>query len=189
MKNKAKALLKQIFTTLSSMAKAKSQAIKNKSNAFKTRVLMLSLVENKNLGLGSISNKIHSLLSHNEDQDQEHGDDSNKAIILYNAAPPCSSTSGAMDGHGHDDGDGKYPDLRHTLFDIEDEFRDLEEADGGGSIIEMVKNSKEGEGESFSLENEIDHVADLFISRFHKQIRLQKLLSFKRNQEMLNRNA
>ncbi|KAG8381698.1 hypothetical protein BUALT_Bualt06G0148500 [Buddleja alternifolia] len=39
-------------------------------------------------------------------------------------------------------------------------------------ILEMVKNDK---GQEFRLENDIDRVADLFIQRFHQQIRLQKL--------------
>ncbi|KAL5733819.1 hypothetical protein ACOSP7_031680 [Xanthoceras sorbifolium] len=78
----------------------------------------------------------------------------------------------------------QYPDLTHSLFD-EEEFK-LDD-DQGGSIIDIVRNSKE-EGEDFSLEEEIDHVADLFIKRFHKQIKLQKLESFKRFQEMLARS-
>lgn len=39
-----------------------------------------------------------------------------------------------------------------------------------GSVIEMVKNAKEGQGEEFILENDINKVADLFIQRFHHQI-------------------
>ncbi|PPS06053.1 hypothetical protein GOBAR_AA14591 [Gossypium barbadense] len=64
---------------------------------------------------------------------------------------------------------------------------ELEAEAESGSVIEMVKKSKE-EGEDFSLEDEIDHVADLFITRFYKQMRLQKLLSFKRNQQMQEGN-
>ncbi|PPD68925.1 hypothetical protein GOBAR_DD34198 [Gossypium barbadense] len=68
----------------------------------------------------------------------------------------------------------------------DDESKAIAEAESG-SVIEMVKKSKE-EGEDFSLEDEIDHVADLFITRFYKQMRLQKLLSFKRNQQMQEGN-
>ena len=53
----------------------------------------------------------------------------------------------------------------------------------------MVKNCKENEGQDFKLEDEIDHVADLFIKRFRRQILLQKFESFKRIQEMLGRSA
>ncbi|XP_010482040.1 PREDICTED: uncharacterized protein LOC104760776 [Camelina sativa] len=187
---KATALMKQIVCLLSSAAKAKSIAIKNKTSAFKTRVLMLSLVKHKKLGFRSISNKIHNLLGH-ADQDQDHEDnnqdqDKNKAIVLYSSKASTMAHHEEYDVHEDND---KYPDLRHTLFEGEDDFGDLEEEGQGSSVIDMVRNSKEEEGENFKLEDEIDHVADLFISRFHKQMKLQKLLSFKRYQEMLARGT
>ncbi|KAM0954630.1 hypothetical protein ACFX13_023544 [Malus domestica] len=69
----------------------------------------------------------------------------------------------------------KYPDLTHSLFDSDD--------DQFGSVIDIVKNSKQEAGQEFSLEEEIDHVADLFIRRFHRQIRIQRQHSFKRHQQ------
>lgn len=179
---KATALMKQIVALLSSVAKAKSIAIRNKTSAFKTRLLMLSLVKHKKLGFRSISNKIHNLLGH-ADQNQDHDQDKTKAIILYSSA---ASTVEAYDVREEES--DKYPDLRHTLFEGEEEFEDLEEGQSS-SVIDLVRTSKEEEGGSFKLEDEIDHVADLFISRFHKQMKLQKLLSFKRYQEMLARGT
>ncbi|KAF8107289.1 hypothetical protein N665_0124s0080 [Sinapis alba] len=178
---KATALMKRIVALLSSVAKAKSIAVRNKTSAFKTRLMVLSLLKHKKLGLRSISNKIHNLLSHSDDQD--HDQDESKAIILYNSG---ASTVAHLESYDVlEEENDEYPDLRHTLFEGDDDFGDLEE----GSVIDMVKNSKEEEGESFKLEDEIDHVADLFISRFHKQMKLQKLLSFKRYQEMLARGT
>ncbi|KAF8095593.1 hypothetical protein N665_0329s0014 [Sinapis alba] len=183
---KATALMKHVVALLSSVAKAKSIAIKNKTSAFKTRLLMLSLVKHEKLGFRSISNKIHNLIGH-ADQDHDHDDqDNSKAIILYNNGEVAHHES--YDVLEEEEND-KYPDLRHTLFEGEEDFGDLEEEGQGSSVIDMVRNSKEEEGESFKLEDEIDHVADLFISRFHKQMKLQKLLSFKRYQEMLARGT
>ncbi|KAG6527562.1 hypothetical protein ZIOFF_009673 [Zingiber officinale] len=45
------------------------------------------------------------------------------------------------------------------------------------------RNAKEDVAK-FSLEDEIDSVTDVFIRRFHKNTRMQKLESFKRQQEM-----
>lgn len=178
--------MKQIVALLSSVAKAKSIAIKNKTSAFKTRLLMLSLMKHKKLGFRTISNKIHNLLGHaDQDYDNNQDQDNSKAIVLYSSAE--STAVHHEDYDVHEDND-KYPDLRHTLFEGDEEFGDLEEGQGS-SVIDMVRNSKEEEGESFKLEDEIDHVADLFISRFHKQMKLQKLLSFKRYQEMLARGT
>ncbi|KAF8045281.1 hypothetical protein N665_5279s0002 [Sinapis alba] len=177
---KATALMKRIVALLSSVAKAKSIAVKNKTSAFKTRLMVLSLLKHKKLGFRSISNKIHNLLGHSDPQQDQ---DESKAIILYNSG---ASTVAHLESYDVlEEENDEYPDLRHTLFEGDDDFGDLEE----GSVIDMVKNSKEEEGESFKLEDEIDHVADLFISRFHKQMKLQKLLSFKRYQEMLARGT
>ncbi|GFQ01133.1 hypothetical protein PHJA_002257200 [Phtheirospermum japonicum] len=62
--------------------------------------------------------------------------------------------------------DEECSDLRHTAFEDEDHY--------SVSVIEMVKNAKEGQGKEFRLEDDIDQVADLFIRRFHHQIQLQK---------------
>ncbi|KAJ4826064.1 hypothetical protein Tsubulata_000726 [Turnera subulata] len=193
MKNKASVFLKRIVALLSSIAKAKSLAVKNKTSTLKARAIMFSLVKSKRVLMGSISNKIHSILGQ-LDKESEYGDeeDQSKAIVLYCNGRANQSNSSCTqladdncnnDYNYYDDDDDKYPDLRHCLFDEEEDFDDP-----GGSIIDLVKNSKE-EGEDFSLEDEIDHVADLFISRFHKQMRLQKLESFKRYQEMLARSV
>ncbi|GMN49432.1 hypothetical protein TIFTF001_018602 [Ficus carica] len=185
MKNKASAVLKHIISLLSSIGKAKSKI----TRTAKARFIMLSLMtkNKKVLIMDSLSHKVQNLLgnrhddsdSEDEDNDNSHAEDLSKAIVLYNAK------AGVGDYVYYDDygDDGKYPDLSHSLFDeFDEDDQDLQ----GGSVIELVKNSKE-EGQDFSLEDEIDHAADLFITRFHKQMRLQKLESFKRYQEMLQR--
>ncbi|KAL6634286.1 hypothetical protein ACP70R_026957 [Stipagrostis hirtigluma subsp. patula] len=58
-----------------------------------------------------------------------------------------------------------------------------------GSAIEQARGAAEGGGAEFRLEDEIDRVADVFIRRFHDQMKLQKLESFKRFCEMIERGA
>lgn len=152
--------------------------------------------------MSSLSEKIRSVLGHhshqsNEDCMLEDGSDHNKAMVVYNnnahtyeALPNPSETQvmeeqdhDGYDGYyGVDDDDDKYPDLTHTLFDSED-------LDLGGSVIDLVKNSKEEAGQEFKLEDEIDQCADLFIKRFKRQMILQKQDSLKRQQEILERGA
>ncbi|XP_048430728.1 uncharacterized protein LOC103950374 isoform X1 [Pyrus x bretschneideri] len=187
MKNKASVFLKHIITLLSSIAKAKSLAIKSKTSATKARLIMFSLVKNKKVLMDTVSHKIHSLLGHDHRYQEEEEGDQSKALVLYNAianeyshavgTSTCMLRYNGQDEEEEDDDDDKYPDLRHSLFDENENFDDVKD---GGSVIDLVKNSKV-EGEDFKLEDEIDHVADLFINRFHKQMRLQKLLSFKRD--------
>ncbi|KAI5351669.1 PREDICTED: unknown [Prunus dulcis] len=195
MKNKASVFLKQIMTLLSTIAKSKSLAIKSKTSAVKARLIMFSLMKNKKVLMDTVSHKIHSLLGHDHrhkqsDEEDDEGSDRSKALVLYNTiANEYSRSAGACSSYNamaeeDEDEDNKYPDLRHSMFDEDENFDDVKD---GGSVIDIVRNSKE-EGEDFKLEDEIDQVADLFINRFHKQIRLQKLLSFKRYQEMLERS-
>lgn len=178
MKNKASVVLKHIISLLSSIGKAKSRI----TRTAKARLVMLSLMtkNKKVLIMDSLSHKVQNLLGNrhmSEDEEEYNDEDLSKAVVLYNARAHDDYV------YHHDGDDEKYPDLRHSLFDeFDEDDQDLQ----GGSVIDLVRNSKE-EGEDFSLEDEIDHVADLFITRFHKQMRLQKLESFKRYQEMLQR--
>ncbi|XP_052203972.1 uncharacterized protein LOC127809250 [Diospyros lotus] len=198
---------KRIISVLSSVARAKSMAIRNKANALKARAFVLSLLKNRKFSLPSFSHKIQAILGHQHgagshgggDEEEEEEYDESKAIVLHNAAASSSHSQLVHDQDaGGDDRDyqyyyyedeeeeDKYPDLRHSLFEEEEE----DELDLGGpnaSVIDLVRNAREG-GEEFKLEDEINHVADLFIMKFHKRMRLQKLESFKRLQEMLQRS-
>ncbi|KAL0014713.1 hypothetical protein SO802_001782 [Lithocarpus litseifolius] len=203
MKNKASTILKQIVATLSSMAKAKTLALKNKTRAIKTRLIIFSLLKNKKIFMSSLSHSIHqkksyishklnALLSHHH-HDKDSNDfeddlvDQDKAIVQYKDNLDAMAHKYLPDPTHTEKADvqNEYPDLTHSLFYSED----LDFEDPGGSVIDLVKNSKEEAGEEFMLENEIDRVADLFIKRFHKQMRMQKQLSLKRHQERLEKSA
>ncbi|KAK9059730.1 hypothetical protein SSX86_020434 [Deinandra increscens subsp. villosa] len=178
--------LKNIISQLSSITKSKSLAIKSKVESMKVRVIISSLLKSKKLPTltlrsSSISHKIHALLlggTTSLDDDNNQNVD-NLQLVLHKAAKSLED-----DDYVHDDDeDSKYPDLRHSLFDLDSS------GDPDGSVIDLVKSSMENDGEDFSLEDEIDHVADLFIMKFHKKMRLQKLESFKRYQDMLERGS
>ncbi|XP_030539515.1 uncharacterized protein LOC115747472 [Rhodamnia argentea] len=212
MKNKVPAMLKQMLAALSGMAKSKSLALRRKTDALRTRLIIFSLLHHdKKFFVSTLSHKLQNLLSqhhhhHNLDGDKpwEEFEDADvggeqlneNAIVSYcdsealvhEPMPVLTHCEPAKDEEKEeydDDGgdDKKHPDLRHTLFD------GIKDLSSGGSVIELVKHSKEDRGEEFVLENEIDRVADLFIRRFHRQMRLQKMESFKNYQEMLGRSV
>ncbi|KAG0452420.1 hypothetical protein HPP92_025084 [Vanilla planifolia] len=190
MKNKASTFLKQVFSFIVTMVKTKSIAAKSKSRAIKARLLIFGLLRNKKVLMSAINHKIHALMGQEKTDEgtQKEFDQSSKAIVLYNsnAAKEPTHNSISLDSAECDkeDVEDDYPDLRHSLFDLEDEEEDDEElVNGTGSVIDLVRNSRE----EFSLEDEIDHVADVFIKRFHRQMRMQKQESFKRYMEMLAR--
>ncbi|URE11267.1 hypothetical protein MUK42_24727 [Musa troglodytarum] len=175
MKIRASSALKRIYSVVVAMVKAKSMAVRSKTSALKTRLLVLGLLHNKKVLMKAINHKIHALMGQERGDGGAHSaEEQNKAIVLYDAAKNEALPSPTSAEPSYCDDDDNYPDLRHSLFDMEDE--DDEE------------NSRE-DGSEFSLEDEIDHVADVFIRRFHRQMRLQKLESFKRYQEMLQRSV
>ncbi|KAF7819321.1 uncharacterized protein G2W53_024776 [Senna tora] len=204
MKNRASGFVKQILAALKTMAKSKALALKTKTNAIKARLIIFSLLRNKKFMMSSISHKLQSVIGHhhhshpNEECFLEDGSDQSKAIVVqndnshsYEALPNPTDTHLVKLRGEDDDGcesyyrendDDKYPDLTHTLFESED-------LDFGGSVIDLVKNSKEKAGEEFKLEDEIDHVADLFIRRIRRQMILQKQHSIKRQEEEMLKGA
>lgn len=212
MKNRsAYGFLKHVIAGLSSMAKSKTLALKSKTNAIKARLIIFSLLMNKRYVMSSISDKFQSVLGHHSHSHTKEecllGDGSgdnqkNKSIVVlindniahsYEAVSNRSETQVVVEDKdqgdcesfhmyeeldGGDD-DGKYQDLTHTMFDSED-------LDFGCSVIDLVKNSKEEAGQEFKMEEEIDHMADLFIKKFRRQILLQKQDSVKRHHEEQN---
>lgn len=197
--NRASGILKLIHV-LRSMAKSKALALKSKTNAMKARLVIFSLVMNKRYVMSTISDKFQSLLGgHHHSHLKEAEDDSVEKkcneVMNENAHLHCEAVSNVScpsesqivvedkehddddddDGYcymyddgddGGDGGGGKYPDLTHTMFEAED-------LDVGGSGIDLVKSTKEEAGQEFKMEDEIDHMADLFIKRFRRQIMLQ----------------
>ncbi|KAE9590189.1 hypothetical protein Lal_00027903 [Lupinus albus] len=199
MKNRACRVLKVVIADLRSMAKSKTMALKSKTNAIRARLIILSLVMNKKFVVSSISHKFQSVLRHHSNPNEEclleDRSNKNKAMMVFNeinnnntiVSNPSETQrvveDNDQDGYesyykyeeDYDYGDGKcmYLDLTHTLF--ESENLDLE-----GSVNELVKSSKEEEGQELKMEEDIDYMADLFIKKFHRQIMLQKQDSLKR---------
>ncbi|GJN21128.1 hypothetical protein PR202_gb08578 [Eleusine coracana subsp. coracana] len=215
---KASKYLKQLFSTIVAVVKARSMAVGTKAGSLRTRLLVLSIMRNKKLLLSAIQNKIHAIInavasrSHHgsggvdDDRDgageHAHGGDGyqhllascrKKAAVLQNlpsfvvdqetrAVVLLSSLpSFALEREGS----GSF--ARSPLAGGEEAAGDNDNDNGEKSQL-VVDNAAEG-GAEFRLEDEIDRVADVFIRRFHDQMKLQKLESFKRFCEMLEKGA
>lgn len=204
MRTKASAFVKQMVSSIVAVVKAKSTVVRAKTSALKTRLLILGILRNKKLLVTAINTKIHAIMGQQQQQDHHHnnkdGDDASssskeedlkKAIVLY-SAPSCSFSTelGRHEVEAEEDSD-EY--LTHTLFAAEDDDEEEDElVRAPGSVIDVMRDAREreaGDGAEFRLEDEIDHVADVFIRRIHRQLKLQKLDSFKRFCEMLERGT
>jgi hypothetical protein len=197
MKTKASAFLKQMVSTIAAVVKAKSTVVRAKTSALKTRLLVLGVLRNKKMLMAAINTKIrHAIMGGQQkqqaddaarhkkrDDDEEEASVNKKAVVLYSA--PSYSFSSAEQQEEEDDSDDEY--LTHTLFAEDDD----ELVRAPGSVIDVMRDARERQqdGAEFRLEDEIDHVADVFIRRIHRQLKLQKLDSFKRFCETLERRG
>ncbi|KAI4375741.1 hypothetical protein MLD38_013572 [Melastoma candidum] len=179
--------LKQLVTVITSLTKAKSLALRTKASALKKGAVLLSLFHNKRFLATTLSQRIHDLLPSSTRHDKGGEEEGEEGIAEKDMAMVRYARREYVKGGGLlEEYEDKYPDLRHGLF-REEEDTDREFEDPGGSVVDIVKGAKE-EGEEFVLEDEIDRVADLFIRRFHRQMRMQKQLSLKRVHDMLQRS-
>ncbi|KAI8541217.1 hypothetical protein RHMOL_Rhmol08G0045100 [Rhododendron molle] len=198
MKNKAVTrLLKQIAQALASMTKAKSLAVnlKSKISDIRARMTIFSLLYlDKRSLLGSIRpNKLRAFLSHHQKPQQEPSNGSEDQYQISNQAyMVLSSISNIVQDAtvANHVNTGYIEEATVAAKQEEEEEEDLpqslleelefEDPDAGKSAKEMVRDSKEvEEGEDSRLEDRIDEVAELFITRIHQQMRMQKQDSFK----------
>lgn len=194
MKTKASTFFKQMLSTIVAVVKAKSTAVRAKTSTLKTRLLVLGILRNRKLLVSAINHKIHAIMGQDaharKEEAAQEDDGGKKAIVLYTSPSYVTEhdVKAAEEEEEEEDSDDEY--LTHTLFQEEDDD-DEELVNAPGSVIDVVRDAKEkeGEGAEFRLEDEIDHVADVFIRRIHKQLKLQKLESFKRFCEMMERSA
>ncbi|KAF7008940.1 hypothetical protein CFC21_023583 [Triticum aestivum] len=191
MKTKASTFFKQMLSTIVAVVKAKSTTVRAKTSTLKTRLLVLGILRNRKLLVSAINHKIHAIMGQDDHARKEEAaqqdDGGKKAIVLY-TSPSYVTERDVEAAQEEEDSDDEY--LTHSLFREEDDDDD-ELVNAPGSVIDVVRDAKEkeGEGAEFRLEDEIDHVADVFIRRIHKQLKLQKLESFKRFCEMMERSA
>ncbi|CAD6263998.1 unnamed protein product [Miscanthus lutarioriparius] len=203
MKSKASTFLKlkQMVSAIVAAVKSKSTAVRVKTSALKTRLLIFGILRNKKLLMTAINHKIHAIMGQQEaagdggNNNDGGGGGGRKAIVLYQ--PPASySFSSELGSHEVEPQEKEVEDsddyLTHSLFAEEEDDEEDELVNAPGSVIDVMRDAREreaGEGAEFSLEDEIDHVADVFIRRIHRQLKLQKLDSFKRLCEMLERST
>ncbi|KAJ0260905.1 Cotton fiber protein [Hirschfeldia incana] len=148
--------------------------LKRKTRAFKTRLVIFSLLHDRNMMVSSLSHKLKTKPTSRklDGGGKDHEQDQNMVVVYsHNAMSSTPAASPKYVEYSEEEEKEKYPDPRHSLFEAE------------GSVIDMVKHSKEGKGEEFKLEDEIDKVADLFISRFHQQMWLQRQISLENIQD------
>lgn len=173
----APSVVKHVWSVLSGLVKSKSNAVKGKAahDAMKAKVVVLGLINNKKI-FGTISHKMNSLFGHEESQ-KPYSSNNNMPLTVYDDFAPADEMP--CEVREQCDQELEYPS--HAILDSEkpcDEF-----PRNYVSVTEGPRMS------TCSMEDEIDILAEDFISRFRKQMLLQKQNSFQRYREMLDRSV
>ncbi|KAG2636135.1 uncharacterized protein LOC120658913 [Panicum virgatum] len=171
------------------LLKKAATVFKSKTEALRTKLVVLASLRRKMAVVRAISHRIHALVSSGREKQArlEYGDG---ALVLRKVATGILQEQA---DHGHDDGvinlsvvamfeedDHGYPDWTHSLFN-DDGYNDDEDDechDGNGvldvlgepSVMDVIRSNREVEGLEFNMDDEIDQACDMFIRRFRKRM-------------------
>ncbi|XP_022841668.1 uncharacterized protein LOC111365397 [Olea europaea var. sylvestris] len=155
-------LVRKVMAKLAS----NSMALKGKLRAIEARLIIFYLLRDKKvLSLGSnVSQKLKNHSRQEKYLNQTNAVDSN-TIVLRNSVNTSNNTKRLAKAPEEEEQEQEdklmYPWL--------DDANNKEERD--------YSNSMDRHGKQLRLEDDVDHMADLFIQRFHQQMRLQRLNS------------
>ncbi|KAH9328507.1 hypothetical protein KI387_000615 [Taxus chinensis] len=160
-------LVKQIWSAVRGAVKTKSNSLKEKAaDAMKAKVVVLGLIKNKKI-FKTIRHKMDVLFhSHQEEESRN-----SMALAVFG---PAAAFEEKFDLHP-----AELDYLSNTVLELPRNSICSMLADGPISACTDLAE----------LEDEIDDLADIFIRRFHAQMRFQKQSSFKLYQEMLDRSV
>ncbi|GLJ46074.1 hypothetical protein SUGI_0970620 [Cryptomeria japonica] len=154
--------VKQVWSVVRGVVKTKSTALKDRAtDVMKSKLVALGLVKNKKI-FKAICHKMNVLFHAEKEENNDN-------MALAVCAPSAAEAK-------YEPAELDY--LSHTLFESP-----------RNSISSMLDGRLSTCTDLVELEDEIDDLADIFIKRFHAQMRFQKQSSFKRYQEMLNRGV
>ncbi|XP_004489747.1 uncharacterized protein [Cicer arietinum] len=151
--------------------------LRSKTKSMKAQLVIMSLVMNKRYMMCSISHKFKSFLRHHSHPKEKksvfgHDNEHNKPInvMLINDNNAHSNEASEIQVVVEDkEYESDYENCYHSMYDDDDDDDD----DGGKCMdfesIDLVKSWKE----ELKVEDEIDHLAELFIKKFRSQILLQ----------------
>lgn len=139
-----------------------SMALKGKLRAIETRLIIFYLLRDKKiLSLGSnVSHKLKNQSRHQKYLNQTNAFDSN-TVVLHNSV--ITSTNREQLAKA------KEEEVNLMCPVLDDVNNKEEERD--------YSNAVDRHGKQLRLEDDVDQMADLFIQRFHQQMRLQRLNS------------
>ncbi|KAL5220047.1 hypothetical protein ABZP36_024760 [Zizania latifolia] len=163
-------------------------ALRGKASVLRARLLFLASLRRRTAMVGVISQRLRALMPKKEAvaaalegrgkalaaaEDDEVGEQLALAGLRHDDDDVGHSELASLFQEVVDD-DG-YPDWTHSLFDDDDDGMVSDDGDQAAeelgdepSVIDVIRRRREGDGEEFNIEEEIDHAADMFIRRVRR---------------------
>ncbi|KAG8048114.1 hypothetical protein GUJ93_ZPchr0008g13319 [Zizania palustris] len=150
-------------------------ALRGKAGELRARLLFVASLRRRTAMVGVISQRLRALMPEKDGrgkavaaaEDDEVGEQLALAGLRHDDDVGHSELAGLFQ-EVVDDDDG-CPDWTHSLFDDDnDDDNGDEELEDEPSVIDVIRRRREGDGEEFNIEEEIDHAADMFIRRVRR---------------------
>jgi hypothetical protein len=165
-------------------------SVKSKTDALRTKLIILASIRRRLAMVRAMSRQIHELVASDSREKPARVEHRSKALTMTRTQEPAADhgvRSRAYPGlfevdMSEEDYHG-YPDWTNSLFeddncyrneenDHDDDHDDLDILDAleEPSVIEIIRSKREVEGLEFNMDDDIDEACDLFIRRFRSRI-------------------
>jgi hypothetical protein len=167
------------------LLKKAATVFRSKTDALRTKLLVLATLRRKMAMVRAISDRIHELVSSDRGKKQARLEYGGKTLVLREAVTGIQeSADHGFDGDGFidlsevamfEEDDHGYPDWTHSLFNDDEGDEGHGDHDVLGvidepSVIDVIRSNREVEGLEFNMDDEIDQACDMFIRRFRKRM-------------------
>ncbi|EER97026.1 uncharacterized protein LOC8058985 [Sorghum bicolor] len=165
-------------------------SVKSKTDALRTKLIILASLRRRLAMVRAISRQIHGLVPSNSQDKQARVEHCSKALTMRKAMVRSKEPAAGGD-HGvrahpvfevamfEEDYHG-YPDWTNSLFDDDHCYKNEEDDDHDDldildaldepSVVEIVRSKREVEGLEFNMDDDIDEACDMFIRRFRSRM-------------------
>jgi len=164
-------------------------SVKSKTDALRTKLIILASVRGRLAMVRAMSRQIHELVASDSRERSARVEHHRKALTMPKAMMKSEEPAGDHGSRAHpglfEEKYHGYPDWTSSLFedgncyrneeddhddDDHDDLGILDALDEEPSVIEIIRSKREAEGLEFNMDHDIDEACDMFIRRFRSRM-------------------
>ncbi|CAN6225073.1 unnamed protein product [Urochloa humidicola] len=178
----------KISKSAPNLVKKAVTAFKSKTDALRTKLIILTSLHRRMAMVCAASRQIHGLVASGGGRDRQAAVEHNtKAVSLHKVEAATSKELASLfEVAMYEEGYHGYPEWTNSLFDDdkcyndevdvqddEDDDLDVDAFVDEPSVIEIIRRNREAEGLKFNMEDDIDEARDIFIRRCRSRMNLR----------------